>query len=189
MCVCVFQVVEETAAKAGSEASPSQEVQQELTKAQEELNKAREERNTLKEEVQKKQEEVSMEIFKPLLPQYSALHSVHVILQSVAVNLCEPCQRTVKAPSHYAVLGCMKQKLTLTLVINQKQRSLIAVRSTHQKAVRALAAKSSLQQHVKGLGTNCNMTSATTHKKDQQMLKEKITKRLIKLVYCFSTFS
>uniref|UniRef100_A0A671VD53 Translocated promoter region, nuclear basket protein n=1 Tax=Sparus aurata TaxID=8175 RepID=A0A671VD53_SPAAU len=68
-------------------ASPSQEVQQELTKAQEELNKAREELNTLKEEVQKKQEEVSMEIFKPLLPQYSALHSVHVILQSVAVNL------------------------------------------------------------------------------------------------------
>ena len=60
-------MVEETAAKAGSEASPSQEVQQELTKAQEELNKVREELNTLKDEVQKKQEEVSRKIFKPLL--------------------------------------------------------------------------------------------------------------------------
>lgn len=59
----MFQLVEETSAKAGSEAGPSQEVQQELTKAQEELNKAREELNTLKEEVQKKQEAVSGKIF------------------------------------------------------------------------------------------------------------------------------
>ncbi|KAL7386103.1 hypothetical protein ABVT39_004054 [Epinephelus coioides] len=51
------KLVEETANKAGSEAGPSQEVQQELTKAQEELNKTREELNTLKEEMQKKVEE------------------------------------------------------------------------------------------------------------------------------------
>lgn len=54
----MFQLVAETAAKAGSEAAPSQEVQQELTKAQEELNKAREELITLKAEVQNKQEAV-----------------------------------------------------------------------------------------------------------------------------------
>lgn len=63
LCVCMFQLVEETAAKAGSEVGLSQEVQQELTKAQEELNKAREELTTLKQEVQKKQEEVSRKIF------------------------------------------------------------------------------------------------------------------------------
>lgn len=52
--VCVlFQLVEEKAAKAGSEAAPSQDVQQELTKAQEELNKTKEELNKLKEEGQK----------------------------------------------------------------------------------------------------------------------------------------
>ncbi|KAK1878955.1 Nucleoprotein TPR [Dissostichus eleginoides] len=51
------KMVGETAVKAGSEAGPSQEVQQELTKAQEELNKAREELSTLKEEAQKKVEE------------------------------------------------------------------------------------------------------------------------------------
>ena len=80
------QMVEETAAKAGSEASPSQEVQQELTKAQEELTKAREELNTLKEEVQKKQEEVSRKIFKPLLPQYPTLSTCYSTgSQSVAV--------------------------------------------------------------------------------------------------------
>ena len=62
MCISVFKLVVETAAKAGSEATPSQEVQQELTKAREELNKAREELKTLKEEVQKKQEEVSRKI-------------------------------------------------------------------------------------------------------------------------------
>ncbi len=55
----MLQLVEETAAKVGSEVGTSQEVQQKLTKAQEELNKAKEELNTLKEEVQKKQEEVS----------------------------------------------------------------------------------------------------------------------------------
>lgn len=58
VCVCVFQLVEETAAK-GSEAAPSQDVQQELTKSQEELNKTKEELNKLKEEGQKKQDEVS----------------------------------------------------------------------------------------------------------------------------------
>ena len=68
LCVCVFKLVEETAAKAGSEAGSSQEVQQELTKAQEELNKAREELTTLKEEAQKKQEEVSRKIF--IIPTY-----------------------------------------------------------------------------------------------------------------------
>ncbi|XP_034744113.1 nucleoprotein TPR-like isoform X2 [Etheostoma cragini] len=51
------KLVEETTAKAGSEASPSQEVQQELTKTQEECNKAREDLNTLKAELQKKLEE------------------------------------------------------------------------------------------------------------------------------------
>ncbi|CAB1460394.1 unnamed protein product, partial [Pleuronectes platessa] len=51
------KLVAETASKAGSEAGPSQEVQQELAKAQEELNKAREELKTLKEDVQKKQQE------------------------------------------------------------------------------------------------------------------------------------
>ncbi|XP_078120990.1 nucleoprotein TPR-like [Sander vitreus] len=51
------KLVEETAAKAGSEAGPSQEVQQELTKTQEERNKAREDLNTLKAELQKKLEE------------------------------------------------------------------------------------------------------------------------------------
>lgn len=57
---CVsFQLVEEKAAKAGSEATPSQDVQQELSKAQEELSKMREELNKLKEEGQKKQTEVS----------------------------------------------------------------------------------------------------------------------------------
>lgn len=55
--------MEETAAKAGSESVPSQEVQQDLTKAQEELNKARAALNTLKEEVQKKQVEVSGNTF------------------------------------------------------------------------------------------------------------------------------
>lgn len=55
-------MVLETAAKGGSEAKPSQELQQELTKAKEELNKTRLELNTLKEEVQKKQEEVSRNI-------------------------------------------------------------------------------------------------------------------------------
>lgn len=59
-CGCVLQLVEDTAAKAGCEGGPSQDVQQELTKAQEELSKAREELNTLKEEAQKKQEEVSI---------------------------------------------------------------------------------------------------------------------------------
>ncbi|XP_033959662.1 LOW QUALITY PROTEIN: nucleoprotein TPR [Pseudochaenichthys georgianus] len=51
------KMVGDTADKAGSEAGPSQEVQQELTKAQEELNQAREELSTLKEEAQKKVEE------------------------------------------------------------------------------------------------------------------------------------
>ena len=62
MNVCVFQLVAETASKGGSEAGPSQEVQQELAKAQEELNKAREELKTLKEDMQKKQQEVSRKI-------------------------------------------------------------------------------------------------------------------------------
>lgn len=61
------QLVAETAAKAGSEAAPSQEVQQELTKAQEELNKAREELKALKEEVQKKQEDVSRKILQTFI--------------------------------------------------------------------------------------------------------------------------
>lgn len=52
--VCVlFQLVEEKAAKAGGEAAPSQDVQQELSKAQEELSKTKEELNKLKEEGQK----------------------------------------------------------------------------------------------------------------------------------------
>ncbi|KAM4623655.1 nucleoprotein TPR-like [Polymixia lowei] len=51
------KLVEETAAKPGSEAGPSQEVQQELTRVQEELNKAREELSSSKEQAQKKQEE------------------------------------------------------------------------------------------------------------------------------------
>lgn len=62
VCLCALQMVTETAAKPGSEANPSQELQQELTKAQEELRKTREELNTLKEELQKKQEEVSRNI-------------------------------------------------------------------------------------------------------------------------------
>lgn len=57
---CASQLVSETASKAGSEAVPNQEAQQELNKVQEELEKTREELNTLKEEAQKKQEEVSM---------------------------------------------------------------------------------------------------------------------------------
>lgn len=61
------QLVEEMAAKAGGEGGPSQDVQQELTKAQEELSKAREELNTLKEEVQKKQEEVSIKALKAFI--------------------------------------------------------------------------------------------------------------------------
>lgn len=69
VCALVFQLVEETAAKARSQVSPSQEVQQELTKAQEELKKAREELNTLKEEVQKKQEEVSRKTYWALTQQ------------------------------------------------------------------------------------------------------------------------
>ncbi|XP_037537934.1 nucleoprotein TPR [Nematolebias whitei] len=52
------KLVSETASKAGSEAVPNQEAQQELNKVQEELEKTREELNTLKEEAQKKQEEV-----------------------------------------------------------------------------------------------------------------------------------
>ncbi|XP_028328136.1 nucleoprotein TPR-like [Gouania willdenowi] len=51
------KLVAETAAKPGSDAAPSQEVQQDLNKAQEELSKTREELNSLKEEAQKKQEE------------------------------------------------------------------------------------------------------------------------------------
>lgn len=62
---CVFfQLVEEKAATAGSEAAPSQDVQQELTKAQEELNTTKEELNKLKEEGQKKQNEVSENKFQ-----------------------------------------------------------------------------------------------------------------------------
>lgn len=60
----MLQLVEETAAKAKSEGGPSQDEQQELTKAQEELSKAREELNTLKEEAQKKQEEVSIKALR-----------------------------------------------------------------------------------------------------------------------------
>lgn len=56
----MFQLVSETAAKAGSEAAPNQEAQQELNKVQEELKKTQEELNTLKAEIQKKQEEVNM---------------------------------------------------------------------------------------------------------------------------------
>ncbi|XP_068457993.1 nucleoprotein TPR-like isoform X2 [Clinocottus analis] len=51
------KMVEETVPKAGSEAVPSQEVQQEVTKAQEELKKTVEELNVLKEEARKKLEE------------------------------------------------------------------------------------------------------------------------------------
>lgn len=54
----LFQLVEENAAKAGSEAAPSQDVQQELSRAQEELSKLKEELSKLKEEGQKKQNEV-----------------------------------------------------------------------------------------------------------------------------------
>lgn len=57
--VCLFQLVSETATKAGSEVAPNQEVQQELKKAQEQLSKTQEELSALKGEVQKKQEEVS----------------------------------------------------------------------------------------------------------------------------------
>lgn len=57
--VCLFQLVSETATKAGSEVAPNQEVQQELNKAQEQLSKTQEELSALKGEVQKKQEEVS----------------------------------------------------------------------------------------------------------------------------------
>lgn len=63
MCFCVFQLVEEVAAKSGSEEVPSQKLQQELVKVQEELNKDREVLNTLKEEVQRKQEEVNKMTF------------------------------------------------------------------------------------------------------------------------------
>lgn len=59
----VSQLIEETAAKAGSQSIPSLEVQQDLTKAQEELNKAKGTLNSLKEEVQKKQVEVSEDTF------------------------------------------------------------------------------------------------------------------------------
>ncbi|KAM3865905.1 nucleoprotein TPR-like [Diretmus argenteus] len=51
------KLVEETAAKSGSEAGPSQEVQQEITQVQEELSKTKEELTRVKEEAQKKQEE------------------------------------------------------------------------------------------------------------------------------------
>lgn len=54
----LLQLVEEKAAKAGSEAAPSQDAQQELSRAQEELNKTKEELNKLKEEGQKKVNEV-----------------------------------------------------------------------------------------------------------------------------------
>lgn len=57
--VSVCQLVEETSVKTQSEASSSQEVQQQLNKAEEEMNKTKEELSTLKEEMQKKQDEVS----------------------------------------------------------------------------------------------------------------------------------
>lgn len=65
--VCVFKFVEETAAKTGSDAGPSGEVQQELSKAQEELSKAKEELSRSAEEVQKKQEEVSWHSFTAVM--------------------------------------------------------------------------------------------------------------------------
>uniref|UniRef100_A0A669DHI5 Nucleoprotein TPR n=1 Tax=Oreochromis niloticus TaxID=8128 RepID=A0A669DHI5_ORENI len=49
--VCLFQLVSETATKAGSEVAPNQEVQQELKKAQEQLSKTQEELSALKGEL------------------------------------------------------------------------------------------------------------------------------------------
>uniref|UniRef100_A0A3P8NC41 Nucleoprotein TPR n=1 Tax=Astatotilapia calliptera TaxID=8154 RepID=A0A3P8NC41_ASTCA len=49
--VCLFQLVSETATKAGSEVAPNQEVQQELNKAQEQLSKTQEELSALKGEL------------------------------------------------------------------------------------------------------------------------------------------
>lgn len=53
-----LQLVQESSAKQGSVPDPSQDIQQQLTKAQEELNKSKEELSTVKEEMQKKQDEV-----------------------------------------------------------------------------------------------------------------------------------
>lgn len=52
------KLVQESSAKQGSVPDPSQDIQQQLTKAQEELNKSKEELSTVKEEMQKKQDEI-----------------------------------------------------------------------------------------------------------------------------------